>query len=128
MACDYWKNCGVRGGGCCSLNLYGGKPSLGVCRQCPRNTDPSWTATVGQHSGGAVERVNVVHGALGLGKWLLRMDRVERDTAVARLKICAACEHRRAVIRGIVATCGVCGCALRSKVASQNEHCPVGKW
>lgn len=29
--CKYWSNCNVTGGGCCSLNLFGGKPSTGVC-------------------------------------------------------------------------------------------------
>lgn len=34
--CRYWSDCGVKGGGCCSLNLYGGKPSRGVCGQCDK--------------------------------------------------------------------------------------------
>ena len=38
--CRYWSDCGVNGGGCCSRNLYGGRPSLGVCRLCPQYQGP----------------------------------------------------------------------------------------
>ncbi len=38
MPCDHWTDCGVRGGGCCGLDLFGGRPSLGVCRGCEQNT------------------------------------------------------------------------------------------
>jgi hypothetical protein len=34
--CLFWSDCGVKGGGCCAKNLYGGRPSLGVCRICPQ--------------------------------------------------------------------------------------------
>ncbi len=36
--CDHWSECYVNGGGCCALNLYGGKPTYGVCKICPTNT------------------------------------------------------------------------------------------
>lgn len=31
--CKHWKDCGIKGGGCCALKLFGGKPSEGVCRK-----------------------------------------------------------------------------------------------
>lgn len=32
--CKHWSECGVNGGGCCGLGLYGGRPSRGVCLIC----------------------------------------------------------------------------------------------
>ena len=40
VKCKYWKDCGIKGGGCCSKNLYGGKPSLGICSICSEYDGP----------------------------------------------------------------------------------------
>jgi len=32
--CSYWSDCGVRGGGCCGLSRFGGRPSHGICAGC----------------------------------------------------------------------------------------------
>lgn len=32
--CKHWKDCGVIGGGCCSLRKYGGQPTIGACGRC----------------------------------------------------------------------------------------------
>jgi hypothetical protein len=39
MECKHWKDCNIIGGGCCSLGLYGGQPSLGVCNNCPKRVE-----------------------------------------------------------------------------------------
>ena len=39
--CEHWKACGVNGGGCCSLGLFGGKPSHGTCMWCQNNRSPN---------------------------------------------------------------------------------------
>jgi hypothetical protein len=43
--CKHWSECGVKDGGCCSLNLYGGRPSLGTCNlSCKREKEcEQWT-------------------------------------------------------------------------------------
>lgn len=41
MNCKHWTECGVRNGGCCSLGLYGGKPSEGVCNRCESYDGPA---------------------------------------------------------------------------------------
>lgn len=41
MSCKHWSDCGVIGGGCCSLDLFGGKPSLGVCGICHSYDGPA---------------------------------------------------------------------------------------
>lgn len=33
-SCRHWRDCGIRGGGCCALARYGGKPSWGTCAKC----------------------------------------------------------------------------------------------
>jgi hypothetical protein len=39
VKCKYWSECGVRGGGCCALGLYGGRPSVGTCGVCREHDD-----------------------------------------------------------------------------------------
>lgn len=36
--CDHWQDKGSPEHGICRLGLYGGRPSLGTCAGCPRNT------------------------------------------------------------------------------------------
>lgn len=31
--CKQWSSCGTFDGGCCALNLFGGKPSYGCCAE-----------------------------------------------------------------------------------------------
>lgn len=42
-ACGKWSDCGLPSGGCCALNLFGGRPGSGTCRRCEHNParDPS---------------------------------------------------------------------------------------
>ena len=39
IKCKNWLDCGVSGGGCCSIEKYH-RPSEGVCNACEDNTDP----------------------------------------------------------------------------------------
>ena len=38
-SCKHWRDCGVYGGGCCSIEKHY-RPSVGVCNLCEDNTDP----------------------------------------------------------------------------------------
>jgi len=41
VRCKHWEDCGVKGGGCCSINKYE-RPSFGVCLlACNENTEPA---------------------------------------------------------------------------------------
>ena len=41
IACKYWKDCGIKNGGCCEKGLYGGKPSIGIClHECKEYDGP----------------------------------------------------------------------------------------
>lgn len=51
--CIHWSACQVRGGGCCAIDKFNGRPSLGVCnRVCqdrearPDYVPPPQTAVV----------------------------------------------------------------------------------
>ena len=67
----------------------------------------------------------VFRGAVGLSKWLLRLDRPAAKVAAHRLRVCEQCPDR---VNGVVGTCRLCGCVLRAKVAITAEKCPVDKW
>lgn len=77
MTCRHWSDCGVAMGGCCALGRYGGKPSLGTCRQCPEYDGPprgagdlvaAVTKAVGiQPCGGCKERQKKLNAMLPLG-------------------------------------------------------------
>lgn len=42
LPCSHWSHCGVTGGGCCSKNLFGGRPSFGVClKACEEYDGPA---------------------------------------------------------------------------------------
>lgn len=41
--CEHWKD------GACVLGLFGGRPSIGICRHCPQNTAAGIWPTVNAH-------------------------------------------------------------------------------
>lgn len=43
----------------------------------------------------------------------------------ARVAICLACSSLR---RGMIFTCKLCGCPIRTKTALASNECPAGKW
>lgn len=44
-----------------------------------------------------------------------------------RYKACSTCPKREK-IRGIGEICGICGCPLKSKLVTVDEHCDLAKW
>ena len=67
----------------------------------------------------------IFRGAVGLSKWLLRLDRPAARVATDRLRVCRQCPER---VSGVIGTCRLCGCVLRAKVTIRAEKCPAGKW
>ncbi len=79
-------------------------------------------------SSGSVLRT-VAHGAAGIAKAVVRIDRASDADIAARKAICAGCEH--AVMRfGVFQQCKICGCATAAKIRNAKESCPlpVPKW
>jgi hypothetical protein len=64
----------------------------------------------------------VAHGAAGLVKAALGLDRCDDATLEARRATCATCEHLQD------GRCGLCGCLLAAKQRLAGERCPAGKW
>ena len=134
ISCDHWSQCGINGGGCCAANHYGGRPSFGVCNQCPHrivdgaliDKDKSTIELAKQYA-----RAELTHATQGPAS--------EADAA-ARLAICMGCEHRAVEYKGMkdengVGWCTRCGCGssprallwpVKLKMAS--VECPLGKF
>jgi hypothetical protein len=133
ISCDHWSQCGINGGGCCAADHYGGKPSFGVCNQCPHrivdgaliDKDKSTIELAKQYA-----RAELTHATQGPAS--------EADAA-ARLAICMACEHRAVTYKeqtdeNGVGWCTKCGCGnnpramLTVKVTLAGVECPLSKW
>lgn len=73
---------------------------------------------------------HIAHGAAGLAKAALGMDRADEATIERRRNTCRACPHARPCVGNVVkkCTCDRCGCLLRAKTANAGETCPEGKW
>jgi len=145
ISCDHWSQCGINGGGCCAANHYGGKPSLGVCNQCPHRQidgvvidvkksklELSRIAAIAETKSQALAyaAAELTHATQGPAS--------EADAA-ARLVICMACEHRAVEYKGTIDPNGVgfctkCGCGnnpramLTVKVTLAGVECPLAKW
>ncbi len=123
----------MNGGGCCAADHYGGKPSLGVCNQCPHRVvdgalidkDKSTIELAKQYA-----RAELTHATQGPAS--------EADAA-ARLAICMACPDRAVTYKeqtdeNGVGWCTKCGCGnnpralLTVKVTLAGVECPLGKW
>ncbi len=68
-----------------------------------------------------------IHGAVGLVKAAVGMDKAPRELVEKRKEICDGCEH--AVLRaGVFWQCDICRCATSAKIRLKGEKCPIGKW
>lgn len=73
----------------------------------------------------------VAHGAAGLARAALSVDRVTRKVKEARLVKCRACEFSTKTFKDgkvIVNRCTICKCFLGPKAGDQRETCEEGKW
>lgn len=138
IECDHWSECGVRGGGCCAAGHYGGRPSLGVCGQCPNRLVQGTPValSVGQTASvGFTSRAGAYLAAEA--KQAIQGPASDAD-ASARLAICLACPDRADTLEGASdpagGFCTKCGCggrpraALSVKTRLAGSSCPLGKW
>jgi hypothetical protein len=69
---------------------------------------------------------HLAHGAAGLGKAALGIDRTEPFRLDYRRQCCSGCSQ---MIRKLgVETCALCGCVISAKTAVASERCPAGRW
>lgn len=122
IECDHWRACGVPHGGCCEINRFGGRPSLGTCRKCLRQSPQT------------VEARGVLAQATG---WL----RAEASGLIAecppeiveqRISECRSCQYL--IAGNPVGHCKRCGCGTRAaaelsrKARLPAAACPIGRW
>ncbi|MDB5356760.1 MAG: hypothetical protein JWN24_3213 [Phycisphaerales bacterium] len=68
----------------------------------------------------------VAHGAAGLAKAALRINRADDATIARRLATCGACPEVTVTLG--IRRCTVCKCVLAAKAANADENCPLAKW
>lgn len=119
ITCDYWKECGVTGGGCCTAGHYGGQPSFGVCNQCEHR---SIDGVVVELTKEQTTMQTIKHYAEGAVKAIKAMTLPETEESKARLVVCVNCDKWTGT------SCKVCGCYVNLKVKIPEEKCPEGKW
>jgi len=82
----------------------------------------------------------LAHGAVGLAKATLGIDRATDEAVKARLAICETCVESipkaspvtsrkcGSLLKALAGKGGGCGCGLGSKTMIAGESCPLGKW
>jgi len=84
MACKHWVDCGIKGGGCCSINEYE-RPAFSVCRNCAKNTDPK------SRDPGRISR--------GLGDTIKK---IINKATLGKVKQCGGCKKRQAALNKLM--------------------------
>jgi hypothetical protein len=128
IPCKHWTECGVNGGGCCSLGLFGGRPSVGTCGHCEHNANAvaPFLKSPAPPSASSVAQT-IAHGAAGLVKAALGIGRADDATIDRRRGVCGTCDQAVMVL-GVLEKCRACGCGIVPKTANADEVCPLGKW
>lgn len=70
----------------------------------------------------------LAHGAAGLAKSRLGIDRASDEVIEYRQNICQACDQAKYRKDGTLTKCTICGCGLMDKTRLNHESCPCDKW
>lgn len=77
----------------------------------------------------------IVHGAIGLTKAALQIDRPSEETIQSRRDICRACDFasrndKFPEFKGLTSfsICSECSCLIAAKTVIGKETCPESKW
>lgn len=69
----------------------------------------------------------IAHGAAGIAKATLGINRPSREFIVQRTAICNSCPQ--AVLHlGVIQQCKLCGCSTFVKLRIKSEKCPLNQW
>jgi len=109
----------------CGLNLFGGLPSLGVCRTCEHYEGGDGNP-IPAPLPNALEMVKNFTKAAG--RWAdAGFPTVTENVHDARAAICESCEEWDGKARMGAGKCNACGCTgLKRWLAT--ESCPLKKW
>ena len=139
IECDHWTACNVNGGGCCAAGHYGGRPSFGVCKQCPHRVLAGVRAEMAI---GETQRFGAASLAAAYAAAELRhatQGPASDADFEARKALCLACDARALELQGKtdargLGFCTKCGCgagpraALSVKLTIAGAACPLKKW
>ncbi len=73
----------------------------------------------------------ILHGAVGIAKSRLHIDRAPKNIIEDRRAICRACDYaEKRVVLGLIEVrmCERCTCLVRDKTNVASEFCPEKKW
>ncbi len=73
----------------------------------------------------------IIHGAVGIAKSRLHIDRAPEVVIAARREVCRTCDRaEKRTVAGLIQVrlCGECNCLIRDKSNVKSEKCPLGKW
>ena len=125
IKCDYWRECGNVGGGCCKLGEHE-KPSYHTCSVvCKKNTEKrKAVAKKDSCKSCKVDKLKrFILGGTQLIKSELGIDAADEETMAKRKAICLACESYD------FGVCTDCSCFTAAKVKLKTgSPCPQGKW
>jgi hypothetical protein len=131
--CKHWSDCRVRGGGCCALGLYGGKPSEGTCTRACKKRDPVGVdepSPESQPLSFVSKAVSYVRAEVSLLTQFIPESKVEE-----RLDACRACPSLKPSTEpDQFGWCGACGCGknkraeLTVKARMPAATCPKKLW
>lgn len=69
----------------------------------------------------------IIHGAAGVAKALIGIDRASPELIKQREAICVGCD-KAVMVAGVFRKCSICGCATALKMMNAGEKCPEGRW
>ena len=71
---------------------------------------------------------DIAHGAVGLSKVALGIEKVSDEVSKKRLEICLSCPNKikqfSKLVNKDVSKCSICKCFIKAKVLLKNEFCP----
>jgi hypothetical protein len=128
--CKYWKECGVKGGGCCKAGLYGGQPSYGVCMSCSNRTPAGEEEPIG------FKKMNIVAKAVSYATAEISamISKIPDEEFEFRMSQCRACSNLDPLPEPQVGFCKSCGCgrSVRAELTVKGKMpkatCPLNKW
>jgi hypothetical protein len=127
VPCPHWSATASESSGACAKGLFGGRPSVGVCyKACKEPASPKSNGLALpvlrpiQHVP-AVKRI--AHGATGIVKVTVGLDKTPDDVLAVRVATCNACPHAMKE-GGELKKCSICGCRLWYKLRLASERCP----
>jgi len=153
IQCDYWFKNNIHGGGGCSLGLFGGNPSFGICNKCLQSdikykTTPQLEPTEEQKKGiseNQLKRILSVANNLDIKTELPPFREQVKNAVIASRKVIKnAIKNKPILVDDEIregreeicekcdnlknGRCFECGCFLAMKLVLATEKCPIGKW